>query len=178
MPSQLLLKSCFQIKVTVKESVATVKFYTNIIIEIIIFLLRNKLSKSYNYQNIYNNEYRFENPQNISEVDNICLVYPLYQLAMPAVMKGYIDRVLTQGFSYSYKEDGGVVPHMKGKRISLFSPMGASMEYATETGNIQAINHIVKNTFEFRGFEIKTIQYFDCNNRDKQLDDLEEKLMS
>ncbi|MDN3513196.1 MAG: NAD(P)H-dependent oxidoreductase [Candidatus Brocadia sp.] len=178
MPSQLLLKSYFQIKVTVKESVATVKFYTDIIIEIIIFLLRNKLSKSYNYQNIYNNEYRFENPQNISEVDNICLVYPLYQLAMPAVMKGYIDRVLTQGFSYSYKEDGGVIPHMKGKRISLFSPMGASMEYAIETGNIQAINHIVKNTFEFRGFEIKTIQYFDCNNRDKQLDDLEEKLMS
>jgi NAD(P)H dehydrogenase (quinone) len=114
----------------------------------------------------------------INEADNIFLIYPLYQLAMPAVMKGYIDRVLTQGFSYSYKEDGGVVPHMKGKRISLFSPMAAPMGYALETGNIQAMNHIARNTFEFRGFEIRSVQYFDCNDRDKQLDDLEEKLLS
>jgi NAD(P)H dehydrogenase (quinone) len=109
----------------------------------------------------------------ISESNHIFLVYPIYQLAMPAVMKGYIDRVLTQGFSYGFKEDGTVVPHMKGKEISFFSPMGATLKYATEMGNIQAMNHIIKNTFGFRGFEIKTIQYFENENRDQQLMNLE-----
>jgi NAD(P)H dehydrogenase (quinone) len=112
----------------------------------------------------------------ISEANHIFLVYPIYQLAMPAVMKGYVDRVFTQGFSYSFRDDGTVVPHMGGKQISFFSPMGATLKYATEMGNIQAMNHIIKNTFGFRGFEIKAIHYFDNDDRGEQLNNFEKLL--
>lgn len=109
----------------------------------------------------------------IRNAEELHLVYPIYQLAMPSVMKGYIDRVFTQGFSYSYDENWNVIPHMVGKSISIYSPMGASMEYAASEGNIGVMDHIIKQTFGFRGFGIKRIKYFDANERDEKLDKLD-----
>jgi hypothetical protein len=65
---------------------------------------------------------------------------------------------------------------MGGKQISFFSPMGATLKYATEMGNIQAMNHIIKNTFGFRGFEIKAIHFFDNDDRGEQLNNFEKLL--
>lgn len=122
-------------------------------------------------EGIYSEDVRVEQSM-IADADNICMVFPVYQLAMPAVMKGYVDRVLVQGFSYIFGKDGEVIPLMKGKKISIFSPMGATLEYMTEKGHVKAMNHIIRNTFEFRGFEIGIISYFDYQDRDGYLEEL------
>lgn len=112
----------------------------------------------------------------IKNSSDIYLIFPLYQLAMPSVMKGYIDRVLTQGFSYAYDENYNVIPYMNGKNISILSVMGATFDYAKSNGNIDAMNHIIKQIFSFRGFNIDTILYFGSDNRQGQLIELEDRL--
>lgn len=105
----------------------------------------------------------------VAEAENLIFIYPLYQLSMPAMMKGYIDRVLTQNFSHNYNADGSINPLMKGKTVSILSPMKVPFDISVLNGDIAAINHISEAIFKIRGFEIKNICYFDFKQREQIL---------
>lgn len=105
----------------------------------------------------------------VKQADRLALVFPLYQLAMPAVMKGYVERVLAYNFAYSYTAAGEGIPLMKGKSAAVYSPMAAPLEEMRKSGNLDAMNHILKNVFGFRGFALDCILYFDMEDREGQL---------
>ncbi|MEZ0129902.1 NAD(P)H-dependent oxidoreductase, partial [Flavobacterium sp. LBUM151] len=42
--------------------------------------------------------------QFISWADHITFIYPIWWTGMPAIMKGYIDRVFSYGFAYRYEQ--------------------------------------------------------------------------
>ena len=109
----------------------------------------------------------------IKNADNIILIFPIYSSSMPALMKGYIDRVFSQNFAYSYNNDGSMNKLMTGKTISTFSPMGASLEYYEKSGIKSAMDSVFSGTFLFRGFEVRGIHYFGSDNREKMLSDIE-----
>ena len=109
----------------------------------------------------------------LKNADNVFLIFPIYSSSMPALMKGYIDRVLSQNFAYSYNSDGSINKLMTGKTISTFSPMGAALKYYEESGVKSAMDAIFSATFLFRGFEISSINYFGSDNREKMLSELE-----
>ena len=124
---------------------------------------------------IYSNEVRHEQ-ELIKWADNLVFIYPLYQLAMPALLKGYIDKVFVQNFAYKYNIDGSIIKLLEGKRASYLLPMGASYEKAKKSGNIDAMNLILKNTIEFRGIKTSAIYYFGPEQRDFTNDELKLKL--
>ncbi len=107
----------------------------------------------------------------VDPADRLIFVYPLYQLAMPAVMKGYVERVLCFNFAYG-RGPNGTLPLMEGKRGAVYSPMGAPLETMQKNGHIDAMNHITLSIFGMRGIEIDHIQYFDMNERETQLAEL------
>ena len=109
----------------------------------------------------------------IKNADNVILIFPIYSSSMPALMKGYIDRVLSQNFAYSYNEDGSMNKLITGKTISTFSPMGAPLEYYEKSGIKSAMDSIFSVTFSFRGFEVLGIHYFSSDNREEKLSELE-----
>lgn len=43
--------------------------------------------------------------QRIDRADRLVLVYPVYWWSFPALLKGWIDRVFTNGWAYGYAED-------------------------------------------------------------------------
>jgi NAD(P)H dehydrogenase (quinone) len=51
--------------------------------------------------------------------EHIILVYPVWWGGMPAILKGYIDRVFTEEFAYEYSYDGshGLLSPRKGSTI-------------------------------------------------------------
>lgn len=59
----------------------------------------------------------------ITWADTISFVYPTWWTGLPAILKGYIDRVFSYGFAYEVK-DGAVAGLLKGKRVRLFSTTG------------------------------------------------------
>lgn len=109
----------------------------------------------------------------VTATGSLHLVYPLYQLAMPAVIKGYVDRVLCHGFAYRFDGDGNLSKLMTGKFGSTYSPMAAPMEYLESDGSIAAMNLLTTKMFNFRGFEVAGIHYFDMTDREARLQNLD-----
>lgn len=93
----------------------------------------------------------------IKEADFISLVYPIWWGSEPAILKGYLDRVLSYGFAYVNKENGPV-GLLQGKKVAIFTPMGNSNEAYKENGMDEAMKTIKDaGTFEFCG--IKTVSH-------------------
>lgn len=88
----------------------------------------------------------------VTWADTLIIVSPIWWYSFPAILKGYIDRVLGQGFAYEYTESGprGL---LTGKRAAVITTSGADENTAKQTGMMDAINtSIVKGIFTFCGF--------------------------
>lgn len=55
--------------------------------------------------------------------DHLVFVYPGWWGTMPALLKGFLDRVLLPGFAFAYQADGGWKPLLKGKTAQLIVTM-------------------------------------------------------
>lgn len=47
-----------------------------------------------------------EEQRHIAWADRVTFIYPLWWSAMPAMLKGYVDRVFAEGFAFSFGETG------------------------------------------------------------------------
>ncbi len=58
--------------------------------------------------------------EDIRAADVLTMIYPLWWLSMPAIMKGYIDRVFARGFAYE-SQNGKVHGLLGGKQAVLIT---------------------------------------------------------
>ena len=58
--------------------------------------------------------------------EHLVIVTPVWWLGVPALLKGYLDRVLLPGFAFNYKK-GSVFPvrHLKGKSARVIYTQGS-----------------------------------------------------
>lgn len=90
----------------------------------------------------------------LGEADIISLVYPLWWGSFPAVLKGYFDRVLTNGFAFKVTQ-GGAEGLLKGKKAFLHTSMGNSVEEYENKGILKAFRQIHgQEVFGFVGVEV------------------------
>ncbi len=96
----------------------------------------------------------------VAWADMLVLVCPIWWYSMPAMLKGYIDRVMSQGFAYQYTETGPV-GLLEGKRAAVITTSGADENTARQTGMMESINtSIVNGIFRFCGFQ--DAKYMNC----------------
>ena len=87
------------------------------------------------------------------EADLITFVYPLWWMGFPAILKGYIDRILTHGFAYQTGKRASI-GLLKGKKIQQFVTMGNTNEKYEQKGFLQSLDHTLGNgLFNFCGIE-------------------------
>lgn len=101
----------------------------------------------------------------ITWADRIIFVYPIWWTSMPAVMKGYIDRVFSYGFAYRY--DQGIQKGLlEGKKTIIINSHGKSNAEYAESGLDKALA-LTSDTgiFNYCGFEIQQHFYFDKADR-------------
>ena len=94
--------------------------------------------------------------------DLLILQFPLWWFSMPAVMKGWVDRVLTPGFAYG----GGKLFErgpLRGRRAMLSVTTGGLPEVFEEGGKYgnltQMLHHINYGMLAFCGFEVYQPRY-------------------
>jgi len=95
----------------------------------------------------------------ITNADVLTFVYPVWWTGMPAILKGYIDRVFLYGFAYK-RGPNGVEGMLQGKKVLLFSSTGnPKKDY--EGGMYDAMN-LTTNTgiFEYCGMTVLDHVYF------------------
>jgi NAD(P)H dehydrogenase (quinone) len=97
----------------------------------------------------------------IRAADVLTVLYPLWWLTMPAMMKGYIDRVFARGFAYE-SHDGVVHGLLSGKKAILITLSGAPLPLLVKSGNWNAVQ-VLQDTHIFRsaGFELLEHLHFD-----------------
>ncbi len=101
----------------------------------------------------------------ISWAEQITFIYPIWWTGLPAMMKGYIDRVFSYGFAYRY--DQGIQKGLlKGKKTVIINTHGKSYEEYEKTGMDKALTLTSDNAiFIYSGLEI--IRHFFFDKADK-----------
>jgi NAD(P)H dehydrogenase (quinone) len=97
----------------------------------------------------------------VRAADALTIIYPLWWATMPAMMKGYIDRVFARGFAYEARR-GVVQGLMGGKRCVLITLSGSPLSQLLDNGEWKAIDTL-QDTHIFRssGFELLEHLHFD-----------------
>lgn len=89
----------------------------------------------------------------VSWADMLVVICPIWWFSIPAMLKGYFDRVFSQGFAYQYTETGPV-GLLKGKRAAVITTSGADENIAKHSGMMESIKtSLVNGIFGFCGFE-------------------------
>ena len=99
--------------------------------------------------------------RDIEAADVLTVVYPLWWLSMPEILKGYIDRVFARGFAYQSRE--GIVHGLLGpKRCVIVTLSGAPLPVLTGTGRWDAVTMLQDtHVFQAVGFELLEHLHFD-----------------
>ncbi|XP_071397754.1 NAD(P)H dehydrogenase [quinone] 1 isoform X1 [Centroberyx affinis] len=101
----------------------------------------------------------------VEEAELIIFQFPLYWFSVPAIMKGWMDRVLTQGFAFSlekmynngiFKDKKAMLSFSTGAMQTMFRPDGIN-------GDINVTLWPLQNgTLHFCGFQVLAPQIFWC----------------
>lgn len=91
----------------------------------------------------------------------ITFVYPVWWAGMPALMKGYIDRVFMKGFAYTMDDEG----HLKGllgdKKVVILNNMGFPYAYYEKVGMLDSMKQATdEGIFKFCGMEVVEHRFF------------------
>ncbi|HDR0673230.1 TPA: NAD(P)H-dependent oxidoreductase [Pasteurella multocida] len=102
------------------------------------------------YQEIIPAEVKFEH-QLIEQANLITLVYPLWWMGFPAILKGYLDRVLSYGFAYKTENEQSV-GLLGGKKMQHFITIGNNVEIYQNMGFAQSLKDcLVDGLFNYCG---------------------------
>lgn len=74
----------------------------------------------------------------------IALFYPIWWAYMPAMLKGYIDRVFATGVAYDLKEEE-MIPRLTGKKALIVTSSGADMAYLRRSKQWNAMRTLEKD---------------------------------
>ncbi|MCM3186855.1 NAD(P)H-dependent oxidoreductase [Priestia megaterium] len=121
----------------------------------------------------------------ISRADVITFINPIWWTGLPAILKGYVDRVFSYGFAYKYGEDGNVIGLLKGKKGLIINTHGTPKEIYDANGMTDALKKTSDmGIFEFCGVEVAdhllfgSVPVVDDETRKDMLTQIEDKLNS
>ncbi len=89
--------------------------------------------------------------------DAVTVIYPLWWATMPAIMKGYIDRVFSRGFAYE-ATNGQSRGLLGGRQCVLITLSGSPMSLLRETGQWQAID-VLQDAHVFRSSGLELVEH-------------------
>ncbi|WNG47109.1 NAD(P)H-dependent oxidoreductase [Archangium minus] len=88
----------------------------------------------------------------IDRADALVLVYPVYWWSMPALLKGWIDRVFANGWAFDFSLDTGLVKKLRHLRVHLVAIAGADARTYARHGYFGAMKtQIDHGIFDYCG---------------------------
>lgn len=93
----------------------------------------------------------------VAAADAMTVIYPLWWATMPAIMKGYIDRVFSRGFAYE-ATNGESRGLLGGKACVLITLSGSPMSLLRESGQWHAID-VLQDAHVFRSSGLELLEH-------------------
>jgi len=123
--------------------------------------------------------------QKISEADKLIFIYPIWWGGMPAILKGFVDRIFTPGFAFKYRRDKFLkfIPDklLNNKKIAIITSSGAPIFiYKILLDPVKIINKFI--IFGMFCKSTKTYQIYGAGrideNKKKKIKNIIKKAMS
>ena len=94
----------------------------------------------------------------IRAADHLVFIFPSWWASLPALLKGFLDRVFLPGFSFKYRQDSPFPEQLlKGKTGRVMITMDAPGWYYKWFNRAPGLNIVKKGTLEFCG--VKPVKY-------------------
>lgn len=128
------------------------------------------------------NDIAFEQSE-ITKADIIHFVFPLWWAGLPAIFKGYIDRVFTPGFAYKRDINNNLVAMLNGRKSFLWTSHGNTEQEYNTIGMYESLTKTIDGILEYVGIEVIEHTYFpdirksDLELRQKWLNDVKELIV-
>lgn len=106
-------------------------------------------------------DYAYKQGQLFNNADVLVLTMPMWNFAAPAVMKSWIDHVISPSLSYDLAKDGTMTPKHKIQRVILLISSGESFK---EGDPRDALTPQITATFETIGVEDIALAWADGQN--------------
>ncbi|CAI8889367.1 NAD(P)H-dependent oxidoreductase [Pseudomonas neuropathica] len=97
----------------------------------------------------------------ITWAEHLTFVYPIWWGGIPALLKGFVDRIFLPGFAFKYRE-GKAFPDklLKGRTAHLLVTMDTPYWYYKWIYGMPGLNQMRKTTLEFCGIKpLKTLTF-------------------
>jgi NAD(P)H dehydrogenase (quinone) len=96
----------------------------------------------------------------VARAEGLAFIFPLWWSSLPALLKGWIDRVFSLGFAYDFRE-GGPVGLLKHRKALLITTCGGDQAFFDQSGIRQAIQTTVDlGVFAFTGIAQVQHEFF------------------
>lgn len=95
--------------------------------------------------------------------DVFVFVYPIWFGMPPAMLMGYVDRVLGAGFSYEAVRERRPHPLMSGKELISFTASGTSRQWLDEQGAFESLRNVF-DTYLRHAFSLANAQRVHFSN--------------
>ncbi|MCD7096871.1 NAD(P)H-dependent oxidoreductase [Stenotrophomonas sp. MMGLT7] len=93
----------------------------------------------------------------IDRADALVLVYPVYWWSFPGLLKGWIDRVFSNGWAYAEEADGKLVKKLQRLQVHLIAIGGADQQTMTRHGYREAMKtQMDHGIFDYCGAHVAT----------------------
>lgn len=124
--------------------------------------------------------------QKIKESANLIFIYPVWWGGMPAILKGFVDRVFTPNFAFKYRRDKflNFIPDklLADKKIAVFISFGGpKFLYSLILNPVKTTaRFVVFGIFakKIKIFDIYKANSFEAEKREKEIEKLTKKAIS
>ncbi len=98
--------------------------------------------------------------EHVAWADVITFIFPLWWGGMPAMAKGYVDRVFSEGFAYAFDEKG-LRRLLVGKKAVTITTLGDTLDNYRDKGFFDAMNKLMDGILcDFSGLTPTEHRYF------------------
>jgi NAD(P)H dehydrogenase (quinone) len=116
----------------------------------------------------------------IKEAKKLIFIYPTWWQNMPAMLKGFLDRVFTSGFAFRY-QNGIPLPLLIGRKAAVFSPSGGPAFYTKIFAGNSSITMLMKHVLIFTGIRSKGFSIGNARkleNNKKKIETVADKILA
>lgn len=96
--------------------------------------------------------------EHLHRSDILVLVYPIWFGLPPAILKGYVERVLGAGYTFRDLQAAAGQPSVAGKPLLSFSTSGASLPWLDEQGQVLSLKEIF-DVYLWRGLGMSQAEH-------------------
>ena len=94
----------------------------------------------------------------ITDAEKLIFIYPVWWNSMPAMMKGFIDRVFTAKFAFKFV-NGYPIGLLKGRKAAVFITSGANNFFSWLIFRKRAAKIMKKDILQYCGIKTKVFQF-------------------